>query len=457
MLKKIILTLLFCPLLAFAQQKDEEIIRKIYDDALTSRASYQWLEYLSNTIGSRLSGTPAAEKAVVFTKKMLDSLGLDRVFLQEVMVPHWVRGKKESAKMLIGKEKTVMNVCALGNSVATGAKGVRAEVIEIQSFEEMALIPKEKLNGKIVFYNVAMDDKHVSTFTAYGLSGKYRRKGASEAIKYGAVGVIVRSLTTALDDYPHTGSILYDENTKPLPAVAISTIGANLLSKKLKESAKTGKKVEFYFETFCEMLPDVLSHNVIGEIKGSEKPEEIILVGGHLDSWDLGDGSHDDGAGVVQSMEVLRLFKKNNIKPKRTIRAVLFMNEENGLRGGNKYAELAKKLNEKHLVAIESDAGGFTPRGFDIDAEDDKIEKIKKYQPLLAQYGIEQIKKGGSGADIAPLKPQNVILIGFRPDSQRYFDYHHTSTDTFDKVNIRELALGSAGIASLVFLLDKYL
>ncbi len=457
MLKKIILTLLFCPIFAFAQQKDEEIIRKIYDDALTSRASYQWLEYLSNTIGSRLSGTPAAEKAVIFTKKMLDSLGLDRVFLQEVMVPHWVRGKKENAKMLIGKEKTVMNVCALGNSVATGAKGVRAEVIEIQSFEEMALIPKEKLNGKIVFYNVAMDDKHVSTFTAYGLSGKYRRKGAAEAIKYGAVGVIVRSLTTALDDYPHTGSILYDEGSKALPAVAISTIGANLLSKKLKESEKTGKKVEFYFETFCEMLPDVLSHNVIGEIKGSEKPEEIILVGGHLDSWDLGDGSHDDGAGVVQSMEVLRLFKKNNIKPKRTIRAVLFMNEENGLRGGNKYAELAKKLNEKHLVAIESDAGGFTPRGFDIDADDDKIEKIKKYQPLLAQYGIEQIKKGGSGADIAPLKPQNVILIGFRPDSQRYFDYHHTSTDTFDKVNIRELALGSAGIASLVFLLDKYL
>jgi hypothetical protein len=214
--------------------------------------------------------------------------------------------------------------------------------------------------------------------------------------------------------------------------------------------------IKFYFKQNCKQLKDVQSYNVIGEITGSQFPNEIIVVGGHLDSWDLGDGSHDDGAGCVQSMDVLRLLKETGIRPKRTIRVVLFMNEENGLRGGRKYAEVAKKKGEKHIFALESDSGGFTPRGFSFSGPDYKINQILKWKFLFEPYLIHYFKKGGSGADIGPLKNDAIVLAGLRPDSQRYFDHHHAANDTFDAVNKRELELGAATMTSLVYLIDKY-
>jgi carboxypeptidase Q len=303
-----------------------------------------------------------------------------------------------------------------------------------------------------VFFNRPMDVTLITTFEAYSGAVNQRGGGASEAAKYGAIGAIVRSMSNTLNDAPHTGGMRYAPNVGMIPAAAISTNAAELLSKTLKESPKT----KFFFKQNCETLPDAPSHNVVAEIKGSEKPEEILVVGGHLDSWDLAEGAHDDGTGCVQSMEVLRIFKALGIRPKHTIRAVLFMNEENGLRGGQKYAELAKQNNEKHLYAIESDEGGFTPRGFDIQgANDGQMANIFSFKNLLSPYGLSDIKKGYGGADIGPLAPQGVVLIGFKPDSQRYFEYHHTPIDKFEAVNQRELELGAASMAALVYLLDK--
>jgi hypothetical protein len=365
-----------------------------------------------------------------------------------------VRGEKEEAYFTVNKIKYNVAICALGGSIATPKIGVSGEVIEVKSLEEAEALG-EKLRGKIVFFSRPFDDTLIETFKAYGGCVDQRGGGAKVTGKFGVLGVIVRSMTNSIDNFPHTGAMGYGdipENEK-VPAAAISTEAANLLSEKLKENPT----LKFYFKQSCETLPDAPSFNVIGELTGSESPNTFITVGGHLDSWDLGDGAHDDGAGIVQSIEVLRLFQLNGIKPKHTIRVVLFMNEENGLRGGKKYAEEAKKNNEIHIAALESDSGGFTPRGFSIDANGKNLELIKNWKSLLAPYGLYDINEGHSGADIGPLKSETISLISYRPDSQRYFDYHHAANDTFDKVNKRELELGAASMASLVYLLDNYL
>ena len=436
-------------------QSDEEVLKKIYKTSLTKGQSYNWLNYLSNQIGSRLSGSYGAEKAVAWTKEELEKVGLDKVWLQPVMVPKWIRGAKEYAYIESGSGKTsIVNICALGGSVATPSLGLKAGVVEVKSFEELATLGAEKVAGKIVFYNRPMQPDLIHTFEAYGGCVDQRYKGAVEAAKYGAVGVIVRSMNLRLDDLPHTGAMTYDELpvSQRIPSAAISTNDAELLSAMLK----LDKSITFYFKQNCKQLKDVLSYNVIGQITGSEFPNEYMLVGGHLDSWDLGDGSHDDGAGVVQSMEVLRLLKEIGIKPKRSIRVVLFMNEENGLRGGIKYAEMSKKNNEKHVFALESDSGGFTPRGFSFDCDDASFNQVLQWKPLFKPYLIHYFEKGYGGADIGPLKSDAMVLAGLRPDSQRYFDHHHASNDTFDAVNKRELELGAATMTSLVYLFDKY-
>lgn len=441
---------------SYAQTQDEDaaFIRKIYDEALTNSTSYQWLDYMSNEIGARLAGSPEAAAAVEYTRQMMDSLGLD-VRLQEVMVPHWVRGGKETVKIVNSSIGTVdLHVLALGNTIGTGKKGLSAEVIEVQSLDEVAKLGREKIEGKIVFYNRPMDSKRIRTFRAYGGAVDQRVGGAAMAAKYGGVGALVRSMTTSLDDIPHTGVQHYEEGVKKVPSLAISTNDAELLSALLKKEAVT-----VYIENNAQMLKDEKSYNVIGEIKGSEFPDEIIVVGGHLDSWDVGQGSHDDGAGCVQSMDVLAMLKQLNYKPKRTLRAVMFMNEENGLKGGRGYWAASNEKGEYHLAAIESDAGGFSPRGFSCDADksvfDAHFEKVNKWLPLLTGYGLI-IQKGGSGADIGGLKSQKGMLFGLRPDSQRYFDLHHTEADVFTAVNKRELELGAAAMTALVYLLDKY-
>jgi len=434
---------------------DSLVIKKIYDAALLEGKSYDWLDYLSNQIGGRLSGSLQAEKAVKYTEAELKELGLDKVWLQPVMVPKWTRGAKEYAyiETAIGETSTT-NICALGGSVSTPEGGLKAQVIEVTSLDEIEKLGEENIKGKIVFYNRPMQADLIQAFRAYGGCVDQRYAGAMEAAKYGAVGVVVRSMNLRKDDFPHTGSMTYGDlpTNLRIPACAISTNGANYLSSTLKLQPK----LKFYFNQTCKTYPDVQSYNVIGEITGSENPNKFIVVGGHLDSWDIGDGSHDDGAGVVQSMEVLRLFKKIGYKPKNSIRVVLFMNEENGLRGGKKYALDAKNKNEDHIFALESDAGGFTPRGFSFDCDDESFNKIVSWKPLFKQYLVHYFEKGGSGADIGPLKKDGIILSGLRPDSQRYFDYHHAASDIFEAVNKRELELGGAAMTSLVYLIDTY-
>jgi hypothetical protein len=385
----ILLTLLFASE-GYSQRvnsQDSLTIRSIYDMALLNGKSYDWLDYLSNNIGGRLSGTLNAEKAVQYTKEELDKLGLDKVWLQPVMVPKWTRGFPEYAYVETGPGKTSLtNVCALGGSVATSDIGLKAGVIEVQGIEDLARYGREQIEGKIVFYNRPMQADLINTFEAYGGCVDQRYVGAMEAAKYGAVGVVVRSMNLRLDDLPHTGTMTYGDTpiNERIPACAISTRGANLLSSTLKLLPT----LQFYFKQSCEVYNDVLSHNVIGEITGSTYPNKYMVVGGHLDSWDLGDGSHDDGAGCVQSMEVLRLFKKINYKPKHSIRVVLFMNEENGLRGGKKYAAEAKRKGEKHVFALESDSGGFTPRGFSFDCDDSNFAQVKSWEQLFKPYLI---------------------------------------------------------------------
>lgn len=454
MKKILILITLFASINTFSQT-DAELLKNIFDTSLSNGKSYQWLDHLSNQIGGRLSGSLNAELAVEYTKEELEKLGLDKVWLQPVMVPKWVRGLPEYAFIETEPGNTTsVNICALGGSVSTPFGGLKANVVEVNGIDDLKNFTKEQIEGKIVFFNRPMDETFINTFEAYGDCGKQRYFGAMEAGKLGASGILVRSLNLRLDDYPHTGAMTYKDTPvdERIPAAAISTNHAELLSSILKMD----KNIKVYFKQNCKQLKDVQSYNVIGEITGSEFPNEIMIVGGHLDSWDLGDGSHDDGAGVVQSMDVLRMFKETGIKPKRTIRVVLFMNEENGLRGGRKYAEEAKRKGEKHVFALESDAGGFTPRGFSFDCSDANFNQVLSWKPLFEPYLIHYFHKGHSGADIGPLKNDSNVLCGLVPDSQRYFDHHHSSEDTFDAVNKRELELGAATMASLVYLFDKY-
>lgn len=454
-MKKHIIILIFLSFLNLNSQDDKEIIKRIFDNSMSKSKSYELLDHLSNEIGGRLSGSLNAERAVKWGKNELSKRGFDRVWLQEVMVPKWVRGPKEFA-LIETQPGTTFNVdvCALGGSVATPSVGIKAQVIEVKSFDELKELGKDKIDGKIIFFNKPMKPNEVSTFNSYSLAVNQRVNGAQEAVKYGAIGVIVRSLSLRLDDFPHTGVMSYGDlpPSKKIPAAAISTNA----SEKLSNLLKINPDLKFLLRQQCKQFDDVKSYNVIAEIKGSVYPDEIILVGGHLDSWDLGDGSHDDGAGVVQSIDLLNILNKSGYKPKRTIRVVLFMNEENGLRGASKYAEISKKNSLNHVFALESDAGGFSPRGFSFTSNDENFEKIIKWKNLFKPYLIHYFERGGSGADISALQTNDNVLVGLRPDSQRYFDFHHAANDTFDAINKRELELGVFAMTSLIYLVDKY-
>ncbi len=450
----ILLLLVLSATLHAQTSQDQQGIKEIFNEALSRGKSYELLSDLCLKIGPRLSGSPGAAAAVEWSQHVMETYGFDSVWLQPVMVPYWVRGQQEITRVINSKKMGTVNltVCALGNSVGTGPSGIAAAVIEVKSVDELKQLGVKAVQGKIIFFNRPMDPTQINTFTAYGGAVDQRGSGASEAAKLGAVAVIVRSMGINLEDYPHTGALRYAPDVKKIPAVAVSTKHAELLSKFLREE----KDLQVYIETHSEMLEDAPSFNVIGQLNGSEYKDEIIDIGGHLDSWDLAQGAHDDGAGCVQSIEVLRLFKALGIKPKRTLRAVLFMNEENGLRGGIKYAEIAKAKNENHIAAMESDEGGFTPRGFTMTANEVVKNKIKSWKPMLEPYGLTDFDHAGGGADIGPLAASGTAMIGFLPDSQRYFDYHHTPEDTIDKVSKRELEMGAAAMTALVFLIDRY-
>ena len=449
-LLKINLILLFTQLIG--QINDSSQLRAIYTYNLTQGNCYENLRSLCKDVGNRLSGSHSAQKAVEWAALLMEKTKLDTIYFQRIMVPHWVRGKTELVSWKNKKGSIVnVNCTALGGSVGTNGV-LKGDLIEINNWNQLEEYGEKLIKGKIVFFNRPMNPTYISTGMAYGNCVDQRHNGASRAVEYGAIAVIVRSMTLKFDKNPHTGSMSYTDSTKKIPAVAISTKDAHDLS----EALKVNNVKSLSLELSCKQLPDTVSYNVIGEIKGSKFPEEIILVGGHLDSWDIGEGAHDDGAGVVQSLQVLETFKKMNIKPKRTLRCVMYMNEENGNRGGEHYANMVRNNSEKHLFALESDRGGFSPRGFSIDGNKLQLEYLQTFKNLFEPYQLHIFSKGYSGVDIGPLKDGKLCLVGLVPDSQRYFDYHHSKEDVFENVHKRELELGASAITSIVYLVDKY-
>lgn len=433
-----------------AQNQDSLFIRRIADEILLRGTAYENLRTLTKQIGARLAGSPQMVLAEQWGMKVLQEAQADSVWTQECMVPHWIRGGRDKVVIANGRHKNKqLQVLALGNSIGS-VQTIQAPVIEIKDYDDLES-KKDSVKGKIVFYNYPFNPLFIRTFQAYADAVTYRTQGPVRAANHGAKAVIVRSMSHSTDNHPHTGSTSYADTVTKIPAVAIGLRDADWLSAQLQLQL-----VSVTFLTHGKFLPDTIGHNVIAEIKGTQYPNEYIVVGGHLDSWDVGEGAHDDGAGIVQTIEVLRTLKALNYQPKRTIRFVLFANEENGLRGANRYAEEAKVKGEKHLFALESDNGGFAPRGFALTAGPQQKEKIKSWKNLFEPYGMNAFFEGG-GADIAPLnKTQGTALAGLSPDTQRYFDVHHAANDVFENVNKRELELGAIGMTALIYLVDQH-
>lgn len=472
-------TAIFLVASAVQAQIDSAFFRKVFNEALENGHAYARLGELCKTIGSRLSGSPQAEKAVAWGKQMLSAYGFDSVYLQPVMVPRWERSKTESLVFSSSVFNTAIKgerlqdynceafeelplkpakqhsipAVALGGSVGTSGK-LKAGIVSVHSDAQLDSLGKSgALKGKMVLLNRPFPETYLNTFRAYGACVGQRVNGASKAAAYGAVAVLVRSMSNRCDLHAHTGVMIYDDKQPKIPAMAVATAIANLLDKLSVQDP--GMQVTM--QLGCQTLPDVPSANVVAESRGTAFPKSIIAFGGHFDSWDQGEGAHDDGAGCMHAFEALRLLKTIGYKPRHTLRCVWWMNEENGLRGATEYAAVAGKTNEKHVAALESDRGGFTPRGFGVDSA--FLFKVMKYKLLLDAYGIGEIEKGGGGADIGPIRKvnPNAVLVGFIPDSQRYFDVHHSETDVFESVNKRELHLGAAAVAIMIVILDQEL
>ncbi|MBI5463499.1 MAG: M20/M25/M40 family metallo-hydrolase [Ignavibacteriales bacterium] len=446
-MKQFFFLLLFSSI-ALGQASYDTVSAAIATEALEANHAIGMLKELALGIGHRISGSPQADQAVQWAKKTMEQLQFDNVRLEPVMVPRWVRGPIEEVTLTYAGTIKKLNACALGGSVGTPPEGITAEVVEVKSFQELASLGATA-KGKIVFYNRAFERRFINTFQGYGRAVDQRWGGAIMAARSGGVAWMIRSMSSSLNDFPHTGSMGYADTLPKVPGIAISTNDAEFLGRVLK----TEKNVRVTVKLACQTLSDVRSYNVLGELRGTEKPDEVIVIGGHLDSWDKGQGAHDDGSGCVQSIEALRILKSLGLKPKRTIRAVMFMNEENGLRGGRGYADTTRGK-ERHIAAVESDEGGFTPRGFGI-SDTAAYTKAKSWEPLFRAIGADRFFIGGGGADISPMGRKGVPMFGLNVDSHRYFDYHHTDADTFDKVNERELALGAACMAILSYLIAQ--
>lgn len=448
-MKKIFFFFIILSFSNLSAQSDSIFIRKIYNEALENGQSYENLRSLCKDIGARITGSAEAEMAVKWGEKLLNSYNFDKVYLQEIKVPHWERGTKEAAWIINEQGETIkLDILALGGSVGTNGL-IEGELILVQGIEELQQLTTEQVKGKIVYLNKAFDQKNINTFHSYGACYPIRGEGTNEAGKLGAKAVIIRSLASPTDDFPHTGTMHYDEGVNKIPGAAISTKNADLLNSWLKNGTVTLK-----IEMDCKTYPDVTSYNVIAEMTG--KDAKIISFGGHLDSWDVGEGAHDDGAGIAHSIEALRILKKLNYQPQYTLRCVLFMNEENGNMGGKSYAKIASENKEQHICAIESDRGGFLPIGFDISGTTEQVKLVNEFSQLLSDFELYRFKKGYGGVDIGPLKEYypDMIQLGMAINSQEYFNYHHSNNDVFEVVNKRELELGAAAMATMIYLMD---
>ncbi len=434
-------------------QTPDSVVGSLMGEALSSHVAYHQLEWLCKNTAGRICGTPQAAAAVEYTHQILSGMGLDSVWLQPVMVKSWKRGEPERGQIVSKKMGThEVSVAALGWTPGTGNAGVGGMVIELRSLEELDRLKPEEVRGKIVFFNRPMDPAMLNTFSAYGQAAFQRTTGPSRAAEKGAAGCVVRSLNPELDDFPHTGITRFDDGVMPIPSVAVSTLGAELLSDMLAEDPG----LHFWFRTTSEVGPELESFNVIGEIRGSHFPNHYITVGGHLDAWDTGEGAHDDGGGCIQSIEVLRLFKKLGIKPRHSIRAVMFMDEEVAQRGGQQYALEAARKGEVHIAAIESDRGVMRPMALGLSVSRQTIDSLHEWKALFEPYQIKLVQ-GGGGVDIGPLRDYypEIVLMGLVTDDQRYFKYHHSPADTFEMVDRRELQMGAAAMAILIYLVDQ--
>lgn len=427
--------------------------RRLVSMALANGQAYEILQDLCVTAPHRLAGSPGAARAVQWGCDTMRRLGLENVRREPVMVPRWVRGDVERL-VLVGAsgsngDAEEFQITALGGSIGTPAEGISGEVVMVRSFRQLEQLGS-RVRGKVVFFNRPMNPALLNTFAAYGGAVNQRSRGPIEAARAGGVAVIVRSMTTLINDHPHTGATGYRDGVPKVPAVAISTKGAERLASLLAQGAVT-----LNLKLSCRTEPDVLSANVVGEIEGTAS-EEIVLIGGHLDAWDIGHGAHDDGAGIAHCLEAMRLIREAGIRPRRTIRCVLYMNEENGVRGARGYVERYRLQLERgtHYAAIESDRGGFRPRGFDSSARGERLARLRKLVEPLRDYNMGAMIKGRSGGvDISFLRPHCELLFGLVPSSQRYFDYHHSDLDRVEVVNERELALGAAALAYLASVL----
>ncbi len=450
MKKATLFFLLFYPFLSFGSE-DSTVIRQMFSYEMDSGKAYKNLHKLCKSFPHRLSGSQMLEDAIDFGEKLMNTYGFDTVYRQEVKIPHWEREGESVVEVVNCYELSKLRACALGGSIGTPENGITGEVEIIRTQEDW----EEKggaglLEDKIVFVNIPMPPSTINAFSAYGSCWNVRGTSAVQAAKYGAMAVIIRSLSQTINEFPHTGVMFYDEEVKKIPAAAISTQDAENLANQLAKQS-----IKLYFHQKCRQYEETTSYNVIAEIKATQLTDKYITIGGHIDCWDMGEGAHDDGAGIMHCLDALHLLQKFH-KPRYNIRCVFFTNEENGNRGGKKYAELAKLNGENHVYALESDVGGFVPRGIGMDIKPEQEEYYLELIDLLKPYYLNYLAYEGGGVDIGPLKKNGTILSYLIIDSQRYFDVHHSDNDVFENVNERELKLGAAGIASWVYLLDKH-
>ena len=457
MFKRLLLIWVFSTPVVWGQTtNDSAMVRSLFDEVLSHGEAHQNLRVLCKDIGHRLSGSESAQRAIEWGVNQMTAYGCDEVSVMPVTVPAWTRGDIAEAQATL-PDGTVMtlHVTALGGSISTPDDATLSGPILV--VKHLDALDTLDATGHIVLFNRAMDPLLINTGAAYGGAYDQRGQGAVAAAKAGAIGVLVRSLTHALDTMPHTGSMHYEEGVERIPAAAISTVDASALSQ-----LASRHPVSVSLRMNCRDLGEVEQGNVVGTWRGREFPNEIITLGGHLDSWDIGEGAHDDGSGVVHTLESLRALKAVGYEPKRTLQFVLFINEENGNRGGKTYAEVAAKQVENgimHIAAMESDAGGFVPRGVRMDANDEHVDLVRGWETLLSPYNLHYFGRGGSGVDIGPLKSLSPrpLLMGLVPDGQRYFDVHHSSQDVWENVHKRELELGAATCATMLYMMDQHL
>lgn len=435
-----------------AQNNDSVVISTIYKNALSSTESYKNLEVLCKSAKGRMVGTEEADNAVEILKNQVDQLMVDTIYKQDYYTSSWKIKKESQAIAYYSDKQDTLNIATLGMSVSTPENGINGELLEVYSLNSLDTLGYKSVKDKIVFFNRPMDNSIINTMDSYVGAIRPRIFGAIKAAENGAKGVIVRSLATQLDNFPHTGVSNYKEGVNKIPMLSISTNDAERLS----QLNKKYPQIEISLKCNTETLDSIKTSNLIAELRGTKYPDKIILIGAHIDAWYNTEGAHDDGAGCVQMIDVLRIFSELKLKTNHTIRLVLFMDEEINQSGAEKYAKKVGQENKEHIVAIESDGGGFLPLGFTIDADDSIIDILREQTDKLLDYGCYKTIKGFGGVDIKPLAKYNVPLVGLLTNTQRYFEYHHSENDTFEKVSRRELQLGTAMIASFVYLIDKY-